>query len=108
MMNHGSTTATTTANNNDNDSSSKKHDGNQQPSHKGHHSVGSTDSSGSARNVNHDKGQDGTAAAAPSKVRMSIKELRAIAHGAGYDTRGMERSDLEKLAAYYAPSSEKN
>jgi hypothetical protein len=41
------------------------------------------------------------------KDRMSIKELRAIAHGAGYDTRGMERSDLEKIAAYYAPMSEK-
>lgn len=109
MMNHGSTTATTTTNNNNNSSSSsnKRHDGNDQPTQKGHHSVDSTDSSSSARNVNHDKGQDGTAAAAPSKGRMSVKELRAIAHGAGYDTRGMERSDLEKIAAYYAPVSEK-
>jgi hypothetical protein len=39
--------------------------------------------------------------------RMTIKELRAIAHGAGYDTRGMERADLEKIAAYSAPASAK-
>lgn len=49
-----------------------------------------------------------TAAAQPTKGRLSVKELRAIAHGAGYDTRGMERLDLEKIAAYYAPVSEKN
>ncbi len=42
----------------------------------------------------------------PKKERKSIKELRAIAHGAGYNTRGMERSDLEKIAEYYAPVSE--
>lgn len=39
------------------------------------------------------------------KVRMSIKELRAIAHGAGQDTRGMERADLEQIAEHYAPAS---
>jgi len=42
-----------------------------------------------------------------SKERMSIKELRAIAHGAGYNTRGMERTDLEKIAKHYAPVSSK-
>jgi hypothetical protein len=31
--------------------------------------------------------------------RMKIAELRAIAHGAGYNTRGMERKDLEKIVA---------
>ncbi|KAL3795641.1 hypothetical protein HJC23_002048 [Cyclotella cryptica] len=30
--------------------------------------------------------------------RMTISELRALAHSAGYDTRGMERQDLEKIA----------
>merc|ERR1740139_662392 len=39
------------------------------------------------------------------KVRMSIKELRAIAHGAGQDTRGMERADLESIAEHFAPAS---
>ena len=34
-----------------------------------------------------------------SSGRMKISELRAIAHGAGFDTRGMERKDLEKIAA---------
>ena len=32
-------------------------------------------------------------------ARMSIKELRAIAHGAGINTYGMERADLERIAA---------
>ncbi|KAL7542602.1 hypothetical protein ACHAXR_012790 [Thalassiosira sp. AJA248-18] len=36
----------------------------------------------------------------PTPVRMPISELRAIAHGAGYNTRGMERQDLERIAAY--------
>jgi len=31
--------------------------------------------------------------------RMTISELRAMAHGEGYDTRGMERQDLERIAA---------
>jgi len=31
--------------------------------------------------------------------RLSISELRSIAHRAGYDTRGMERQDLERIAA---------
>jgi len=31
------------------------------------------------------------------KPRQSIKELRAIAHGAGINTQGMERSDLERV-----------
>ena len=31
--------------------------------------------------------------------RITISELRSIAHGAGYDTRGMERQDLERIAA---------
>jgi hypothetical protein len=43
--------------------------------------------------------------ATQSSERMTIKELRAIAHGAGYDTRGMERADLEKIAAYSVPAS---
>lgn len=34
-----------------------------------------------------------------STPRMTISELRSIAHGAGYDTRGMERQDLERIAA---------
>ena len=37
--------------------------------------------------------------------KMTIKELRAIAHGAGYDTRGMERADLEQIALMNAPAS---
>jgi hypothetical protein len=36
--------------------------------------------------------------------RLKISELRAIAHGAGYDTRGMERKDLEKIAAIVSGS----
>ena len=47
-------------------------------------------------------------ASSPKKERLPIKELRAIAHAEGYDTRGMERSDLEKIAAYFAPVSVKN
>jgi hypothetical protein len=39
-----------------------------------------------------------------TNVRMKISELRAIAHGAGYDTRGMERKDLEKIAAIVSGS----
>jgi len=38
--------------------------------------------------------------AQPASVRMPISELRAVAHGAGYDTRGMERQDLERIAAH--------
>ncbi|KAL7552596.1 hypothetical protein ACHAWF_015832 [Thalassiosira exigua] len=38
--------------------------------------------------------------AQPTSTRMPISELRAIAHGAGYTTRGMERQDLERIAAY--------
>jgi len=34
-----------------------------------------------------------------SRSRMSIKELRMIAETAGYNTRGMERSDLERIAS---------
>jgi hypothetical protein len=41
----------------------------------------------------------GSAAAAAPEDRMSIKELRAIAHGAGINTYGMERADLERIAA---------
>ncbi|KAL7471951.1 hypothetical protein ACHAXS_012267 [Conticribra weissflogii] len=42
----------------------------------------------------------------PSKpVRIPIAELRAIAHGAGFDTRGMERQDLERIAAGVRASS---
>lgn len=39
--------------------------------------------------------------------RMTIKELRAIAHGAGFDTRGMERADLEKIAIHYGYGKKK-
>jgi hypothetical protein len=35
-----------------------------------------------------------------ASVRLPIAELRAIAHGAGYNTRGMERQDLERIAAH--------
>jgi hypothetical protein len=38
-------------------------------------------------------------------ARMTIAELRAIAHGAGYHTRGMERQDLERIAAYVRSGS---
>lgn len=31
--------------------------------------------------------------------RLTISELRSVAHGAGYDTWGMERQDLERIAA---------
>jgi len=69
---------------------------------------------GNAENIN-----QSSSAAAPSPTppspsrppppkeppRMSIKELRAIAHGAGYNTRGMERSDLEKIAAASLPNN---
>ena len=37
-----------------------------------------------------------------SKERMSIKELRAIAHAEGVKTVGMERKDLERIAAEVA------
>eukprot|EP00563_Minutocellus_polymorphus_P012353 CAMPEP_0181064312 /NCGR_PEP_ID=MMETSP1070-20121207/24136_1 /TAXON_ID=265543 /ORGANISM="Minutocellus polymorphus, Strain NH13" /LENGTH=893 /DNA_ID=CAMNT_0023144623 /DNA_START=282 /DNA_END=2963 /DNA_ORIENTATION=- len=39
------------------------------------------------------------AASGGAPTRMSIKELRAIAHGAGINTYGMERADLERIAA---------
>jgi len=42
-------------------------------------------------------------AAAP--VRKPISELRAVAHGAGYNTRGMERQDLERIAAHVQSGS---
>mmetsp|Transcript_12870 Transcript_12870/g.27928 ORF Transcript_12870/g.27928 Transcript_12870/m.27928 type:complete len:939 (-) Transcript_12870:182-2998(-) len=41
----------------------------------------------------------------PKPVRIPIAELRAIAHGAGFDTRGMERQDLERIAASVRASS---
>lgn len=71
-----------------------------------YHSGSSSNSNGSEKKLNNTSSN--ASAAQPSKQRLSIKELRAIAHGAGYDTRGMERLDLEKIAAYYAPVSEKN
>jgi len=40
-----------------------------------------------------------------SKHRMSITELRAIAHGVGHSTAGMERSELETLVQHIAASS---
>lgn len=72
-------------------------------SHSSHAKMNGKDTTATASGV----GGGATATVPLSKDRMSIKELRAIAHGAGYDTRGMERSDLEKIAAYYAPVSEK-
>jgi len=36
----------------------------------------------------------------PTSSRLPISELRSIAHGAGYNTRGMERQDLERIAAH--------
>ena len=36
----------------------------------------------------------------PTSIRLPISELRSIAHGAGYNTRGMERQDLERIAAH--------
>ena len=39
--------------------------------------------------------------------KKSVNELIAIAHGAGYNTRGMERADLEKIANHFAPASER-
>jgi len=41
------------------------------------------------------------------KKKRPLKELIAIAHGAGYNTRGMERADLEKIAEHFAPASER-
>ena len=41
-------------------------------------------------------------------ARLSIAELRAIAHGVGYNTRGMERQDLERIAAYVLNSVRQN
>lgn len=40
---------------------------------------------------------DVTVPVSNQKVRMAISELRAIAHGAGHTTVGMERADLERL-----------
>lgn len=40
-----------------------------------------------------------TQIASPQKARLSISELRSIAHGAGITTVGMERKDLEKAVA---------
>jgi hypothetical protein len=34
-----------------------------------------------------------------AKPRMTVKEMRAIAHGAGINTQGMERFDLERTVA---------
>ena len=36
----------------------------------------------------------------PTSTRLPVSELRSIAHGAGYNTRGMERQDLERIAAH--------
>jgi len=41
----------------------------------------------------------GGAGAGGATSRMSVKELRSIAHGAGINTYGMERADLERIAA---------
>lgn len=41
-------------------------------------------------------------------ARLSIAELRAIAHGVGYNTRGMERQDLERIAAYVLNNGRQN
>jgi hypothetical protein len=41
----------------------------------------------------------------PTVHRMTIKELRAIAHGAGVMTHGMERSDLERIVQQIAALS---
>jgi hypothetical protein len=35
----------------------------------------------------------------PAKKKVSIKELRALAHGAGINTHGMERGELERVVA---------
>ena len=40
--------------------------------------------------------RDGTEQTAP---RMTVKEMQAIAHGAGVNTHGMERPDLERVVA---------
>lgn len=41
----------------------------------------------------------GTMTTTTSKVKRSIKELRAIAHGAGIQTIGLERGQLERIVA---------
>jgi hypothetical protein len=38
-----------------------------------------------------------SSAATDNGSKMSIKEMRALAHGAGVNTHGMERSDLERI-----------
>merc|ERR1711957_168836 len=42
---------------------------------------------------------------AAASGRKKVSELRAIAHGAGYNTRGMERQDLEQIVAYVKSGS---
>eukprot|EP00526_Cylindrotheca_closterium_P002004 CAMPEP_0113643416 /NCGR_PEP_ID=MMETSP0017_2-20120614/22828_1 /TAXON_ID=2856 /ORGANISM="Cylindrotheca closterium" /LENGTH=1103 /DNA_ID=CAMNT_0000554929 /DNA_START=181 /DNA_END=3489 /DNA_ORIENTATION=+ /assembly_acc=CAM_ASM_000147 len=48
----------------------------------------------------------------PTPTRLAIRDLRAICHGAGINTAGMERADLERAAAevqqrgtFFAPPS---
>ena len=59
----------------------------------------------SAEKSPNQKKHQSTSSTTPKK--KSLKELIAIAHGAGYNTRGMERADLEKIANHFAPASER-
>ena len=67
----------------------------------------SSETAASGGGASSDGGSANAAAAAPeaapssggAPTRMSIKELRAICHGAGINTYGMERADLERIAA---------
>ena len=67
----------------------------------------SSETAASGGGASSDGGSANAATAAPeaapssggAPTRMSIKELRAICHGAGINTYGMERADLERIAA---------
>jgi hypothetical protein len=93
--------------------------GNDGPSQKemggmGLHNLDDWDALGKQQGAGGNEGSDSRPSSSQSQQsqsqpRMKIAELRAIAHGAGYDTRGMERSDLERITATVqrggAPSS---
>jgi len=63
--------------------------------------TGGSDSGGdSSRPSSAPQQQQHTAQTVQQQPRLKVSELRAIAHGAGYNTRGMERQDLERIAAH--------
>lgn len=89
--------------------------------HKNSNDPSSNDASGSSRQARSGGGNIRRTSSTPTRQRstpvkqgashnnfgsMSIKELKAIARDAGIDTFGMERADLEKIAAKHMSKRE--